>query len=162
MEGLLGLPEQSAEGRHRIPQLRQYTWHVLAVLAAWVLTACTPVAMQPVTSSGLVVYSKGARQQTASLRLAMPPAEVYRGMLGMVERRPQLTVINSNDKRYLLEVTDGGRRLTGQATDLGRGETLLFIWADAGDSGQTGRDLIEDAITLVCTELRVECEAQDI
>jgi len=132
-------------------------------LAAIALTpGCTPVALQPVTSSGLVVYSKGASLGTASVRLALPPAEVYRGMLGMVERRPELTVINRNDARYLLEVDDRGRRLTGQATDLGRGETLLFIWVDTGDTGQTGQDLMEDAITAVCTELAVECEVQDI
>ncbi|MDH3229614.1 MAG: hypothetical protein OEN55_07475 [Alphaproteobacteria bacterium] len=132
-------------------------------LAAIALTpGCTPVALQPVTSSGLVVYSMGASQHTASVRLALPPGEVYRGMLGMIERRPELTVINRNDKRYLLEVADGEMRLTGQATDLGRGETLLFIWADAGNSGHTGQDLMGEAITVICTELRVECEVQDI
>ena len=131
-------------------------------LATIALTpGCTPLALQPATSSGLVVYSKGASQHTASVRLVLPPGEVYRGMLGMIERRPELTVVNRNDARYLLEVVEGEQRLTGQATDLGRGETLLFIWVDTGDSGQTGRGLMEEVITVVCKELAVECEEQD-
>ncbi len=145
-----------------MPVERALTFGLLGLAAIALTPACTPLALQPATSAGLVVYSKGASQNTASVRLALPPDAVYRGMLGMLERRPELTVINRNDKRYLLEVTDGERRLTGQATDLGRGETLLFIWIDAGDSGQTGRDLMEDAIKVVCTELAVECEVQDI
>ncbi|UCH75286.1 MAG: hypothetical protein JSU82_05435 [Rhodospirillales bacterium] len=135
----------------------------LACLGALAVpSGCTPVALQPVTSTGLVVYSMGARQNTASLRLSLPPDQVYQGMLEMLERRPHVSVINRNDKRYLLEVDDRGRQLTGQATDLGRGETLLFIWVDAGETGQTGQDLMQDVITTVCAELRVECEVQDI
>jgi hypothetical protein len=141
--------------------LRALTFGLLGLAAIVLTPGCTPVALQPVTSSGLVVYSKGASQHTASLRLALPPDAIYRSLLGMIERRPELTVVNRNDKRYLLEVTQGGRRFTGQATDLGRGETLLFLWADAGDSGETGRDIMEDAITDICTELVVECETQD-
>ena len=140
---------------------RVITFGLMGLAVAVLMPACTPVALQPVTSSGLVVYSRGASQDTASLRLALPPDAVFRGLLGIIERRPDVTLVNRNDKRYLLEVTQGQTRLTGQATDLGRGETLLFLWADTGDSGETGRDLMEDAITDICTELAVECEVQD-
>ena len=141
---------------------RRLTAGLLGLAAIALAPGCTPVALQPVTSTGLVVYSKGASQDTASVILALAPDEVYRGMLGMIERRPRLTVINRNDARYLLEVDDGGRRLTGQATDLGRGETLLFIWVDAGSSGQTGQVLMDDVIAVVCKELAVECTVQDV
>lgn len=143
-----------------MPVQRTLALALLGLVATAPTPGCTPVALQPVTSTGLVVYSKGASQDTASVILALTPDRVYRGMIGMLERRPHVTVINRNDKRYLLEVEDRGRRLTGQATDLGRGETLLFIWVDAGDTGQTGQDLIEDAITTVCKELAVECTVQ--
>ena len=141
---------------------RALIFGVLGLAAIALTPSCTPLALQPVTSTGLIVCSMGASQHTASVRLSLPPDAVYRGVLGMLESHPELTVFNGNDKRYFLEVTDCERRLTGQATDLGRGETLLFIWADAGDSGQTGRDLMEEAITAVCTELAVECEVQDV
>jgi len=141
---------------------RALIFGLLGLTAIALTPGCTPLALQPVTSTGLVIYTRGATQDTASVRLPLPPGEVYRGVLGMIERRPHVTVINRNDSRYLLEVEDSGRRMTGQATDLGRGETLLFIWVDAGDSGQTGKEIMEDAITTVCSELAVKCEVQDI
>lgn len=131
-------------------------------LAAIALTpGCTPVALQPVTSTGLVIYTKGASQHTARVQLALPPNDVYSGMLAIVGRMPELTVVNQDDRKFFLEVVNGKWRLSGQATDLGRGETLLFVWADAGSSGQSGRELALDAVKLLCTELGVECSVQD-
>lgn len=131
-------------------------------LAAIALTAgCTPLALQPVTSSGLIIYTKGASQHTARVQLALPPEDVYAGILTIVRRMPELTVVNQDDRRFFLEVVEGTRRLSGQATDLGRGETLLFVWADAGESGLSGRELALEAVERLCTELEVECSMQD-
>lgn len=135
--------------------------YLLGLVAIALTSACTPVALQPVTSTGLIIYTKGATQYTAKVQLALPPDDVYAGMLTIVGRMPELTVVNRDDRRFFLEVVEGTRRLSGQVTDLGHGETLLFVWADAGESGQSGRELALEAVELLCTELRVECSMQD-
>jgi hypothetical protein len=77
-------------------------------------------------------------------------------MLRAVGELPEVTVVNQDNARYFLEVVEGETRLSSQATDLGGGSTLLFVWADAGDSGQTGRDLALDAVRVICEELDIE------
>ena len=83
-------------------------------------------------------------------------------MLRVAARHPEFRVVNKVQSRFLLEVADGTRRLTGQATDIGGGKTLLFMWADAGGSGQTGRALALDAVKEICTELAVQCQVGKI
>lgn len=126
------------------------------------MQGCSYGAMRAPTSAGMVVYTKGARQHTATVQLVRSPAEVYAAMLRLTAQRSDLKIINKDDKRYLLELTDGERSLTGQATELDYNSTLFFIWADAGDSGKTGRDLALDAMRQLCAELKVECTMQDL
>ena len=135
---------------------------VYGLTSLLVVQGCLYGPMRAPTSAGMVVYTKGARQHTATVQLMQPPAEVYAAMLRIVAQRPDLQVIDKNDKRYLLELTSGEKRLTGQATELDANSTLLFIRADAGNSGTTGRDLARDAMTQLCTELGVKCTMQDI
>jgi hypothetical protein len=130
---------------------------VISALLVWGLQGCA-TALQPAASTGLVVYTKGARQYTVTVHLALPPGDVYAGMLRVAARHPQFRVVNKVQSRFLLEVEDDTRRLTGQATDLGRGETMLFMWADAGGSGQTGQALALDAVKEICAELAVQCQ----
>jgi hypothetical protein len=42
-----------------------------------------------------------------------------------------------------------------------RVSTILFLWADAGNSGMTGHDLAKRAMQQICDELKVECQMQD-
>ncbi len=132
----------------------------LAAIAS--ASGCTPLALQPVTSTGLVVYTKGASQHTAKVQLAVSPDDVFAGMLAIISGMPDVKIVNQDDGRFFVEVVVGSRRLSGQATDLGRGETLLFVWADAGDNGKTGRELAREAVELLCSELAVACTMQDI
>ena len=76
-------------------------------------------------------------------------------MSRIVDSRSGLEILARDEEAYLLEVVSGEKQLTGQATDLGNGETLLFIWTDAGDSGQTGEDLALSAIKRICDDLGV-------
>jgi hypothetical protein len=108
------------------------------------------------TRKAVVVYTKGASQHTASVELALPPEKVYAGMIRILEKNPEWKIMNRNESRYLVEVEQGEKRLAGQATDLGRGSTLLFIWADAGQSGQTGRGLALTAVKNICKELNID------
>jgi len=134
----------------------------LALAAIVQTSACTPLALQPTTSSGLIVYSKEAARHTARVQLPRPPEDVYAGMLAVVGRVPEWKIVTHDDRRFSIEAAEGTKRLGSQATDLGRGETLLFIWADAGESGQSGRDLALRAVELLCAELRVECSMEDL
>ena len=134
---------------------------VLVCISAMALQSCTYGPMQSPTSAGLVLYTKGARQHTANLQIALPPTEVYAGMVRAVARHPELHIINNDEERYLLEVLAGDLSLTGQATELDRNSTLFFIWADAGNSGQTGESLAMRAIRELCSELEIDCTMKD-
>lgn len=112
-------------------------------------------------SAGEVVYTRGARQHTATAELAVPPREVYEAMVRIAEDSPGWKVVNKNPTRMLVEAEEGGRSVAGQATELGSNSTMLFIWADAGDSGQTGQDLAREAMRDVCKELDVKCKFRE-
>ena len=131
----------------------------LVVLLA--LSGCTYGPMESPTRAGVVIYTKGARQHTANLQIALPPTEVYAGMLRAVARHPELDIINNDEERYLLEVLADDLRLAGQATELDRNSTLFFIWADAGNSGHTGESLAMLAIRELCSELEIDCTLKD-
>jgi len=135
---------------------------VFGLIGALTMPGCAYGPMQAPTSAGLVVYTKGARQHTATVQLAVPAAEVYAAMLRITAQRPDLKVLNKEDKRYLLELTDGERSVAGQATELDANSSLLFIWSDAGESGQTGQNISLKAIRDICAELKVHCTMQDM
>jgi hypothetical protein len=151
---------------HRSEGIQMTSWQgrfqvVISALLLWGLQGCATM-LQPVASTGLIVHARGASQHTATVQLALPPGEVFAGMLRVAARHPEFRVVNKVQSRFLLEVKDGTRRLTGQATDLGGGKTLLFMWTDAGGSGQTGRELALDAVKEICTELAVQCRMGEI
>jgi hypothetical protein len=130
---------------------------LITALLIWGLQGCA-TALHPGAFTGLIFHTRGANQHTATVQLALPPGEVYAGMLRVAARHSEFRVANKVQSRFLLEVEDGTRRLTGQATDLGEGKTLLFMWADAGGSGQTGQALLLEAVKEICAELAVQCE----
>jgi hypothetical protein len=135
---------------------------VFGLIGVLAMQSCAYGPMRAPTSAGLVVYTKGARQHTATVQIARPPAEVYAGMLRVIARKPDVTVINKDEKHYLLEVAKGEKRLTGQATELDANSTLFFIWADAGASGQTGQNLALIAMRELCAELKIECKMEGL
>ena len=126
------------------------------------LVSCTSGPMRAPTSAGMVVLAKGATQHTATVMLTIGPTRVYETMLSIVEARPDWKLINDNRDAHLIEVQKGELNLTAQATTMDRVSTILFIWADAGNSGMTGYDLAKKAMQTVCDELKVECQMQDI
>ena len=117
--------------------------------------------LQPVATTGSVLYTQGARQHTAMLQIQLAPAEVYHGLLKVIASRSDLKTLNTNAQRYLVEVARNGEFLSAQATSLSANETLLFIWADAGKSGRTGQDLARSAAEQICIQLAVKCVVKD-
>lgn len=122
------------------------------------IAGCWPAPGASVAHTAAVVYTKGARQNTVSVRLKVPPHQVFAAMIRLAEEDTDFEIIKRDDRRLLLEVVAADRSVSGQATDLGRGETLLFVWADAGTSGMTGRKFALEVAEYVCAELSVDCE----
>ncbi len=138
---------------------RSYSLIMVGLVGMLTLLGCTYGAMKAPTDAGLVVYTRGASLHTATIQIARPADEVYAAMLRAVANYPEkLTVVNNNEKSYLLELTHEGKRLTGQAMEVDANTTLFFIWADAGETNDTGKNLAERATRTLCNELKVECK----
>lgn len=145
-----------------VANLNRYFFVVGLVFLA-LITGCSSGPARAPTSAGMVVFAKGAQQHTATVMLNEQPRTVYEAMVSVVKRTPDLTVINNNKEDFLLEVShEDGMSITAQATTMDRANTILFIWADAGDSGMTGNELAKRAMTSICSELKVECTMQDL
>jgi hypothetical protein len=128
-------------------------------VAAVLLAGCAPLPGSGVTNAATVVYTAGASQYTAAVELPVQPPIVFDAMVRLVNERPNVEVVDRNDKAFLIKVADESERnLTGQVTKLGSGNSLLYIWADAGSSGQTGQELAISTVELICDELGVEYE----
>lgn len=131
---------------------------LLLVMCAACSAGCWPAPGATVAHTTAVLYTRGARQSTVSAKLKIPPERVFEGMIRAARTIPELDVFNRDHDAFLLELSKADVRLAAQATDLGDGRTLLFVWADAGTSGETGRDLAIDAIEGICEELGVRYE----
>jgi len=118
-------------------------------------------ALQSTAMTSSIIYTKGARQHTAMLQINLPPADVYNGLLKVIAKRPDLKTLNTNTQRYLIEVEKDGQFLSAQATSLSNDQTLLFIWADAGNTGRTGQELAQTATEAICKELGVQCKVKE-
>jgi len=128
-------------------------------LAASVLTGCAPLPGSSVTHATTVVYTAGASRHTAAVELPVEPPVVFEALVRLIKERPDVEVVDRNDKAMLIEVAqENERRITGQVTKLGAGNSLLYVWADAGSSGQSGREMATSAIELICKELDVDYE----
>jgi hypothetical protein len=120
------------------------------------LAGCFGTPGSSVYNATTVVYTEGSRQHTAAVELPIAPREVFASMSRIIEERPGIEILARDEEAHLIEVLSDEKQLTGQATDLGNGETLLFIWADAGNSGETGEDLALSAVKLICDDLNVD------
>jgi hypothetical protein len=128
-------------------------------VVAIVLVGCAPLPGSSVTNAATIVYTAGASQYTAAVELPVQPPIVFEAMIRLVNERPNVEVVDRNDKAFLIKVAEGPERhLTGQVTKLGSGNSLLYIWADAGGSGQTGQELAISTVELICDELGVDYE----
>ena len=135
------------------------TRNILALLGAiWLIAGCAWRPGGQVYDSATVVYSAGAKQHTAAVQVSVPAAEVYESFVRLLNDAHDLDYENRNDKAMLIEVAQGSRSLTGQVTAIGVNRSLLYVWANAGESGETGEELAISVVELVCDELGVEYE----
>ena len=122
------------------------------------LSACAWLAGGSVVESALVVHTAGAKKHTAAAQIPVKAPEVFAAVIRLVEENPDLNIESRNDKAFLIEVNRGSQSITGQVTSLGADRSLLYVWADAGESGMTGEVLATSMVQLVCDELGVEHE----
>jgi hypothetical protein len=140
--------------KYRLRQL----FVLLALFVFASLSACAWLAGGSVVESALVVHTAGSKKHTAAAQIPVAARDVFAAVVHMVEDKPDLIIESRNDKAFLIEVTKGSQSLTGQVTSLGAGKSLLYVWADAGESGLTGEALATSVVQLVCDELGVEHE----
>jgi hypothetical protein len=136
-------------------------WQLLVIstfLTVPALNGCTMLPGGTVVESALVVHTAGSKKHTAAVQVPVAAAEVFATIVRLLEDNPDWHIENRNDKAFLIEVAQGSRSLTGQVTDLGAGRSLLYVWADAGESGVTGEEFATSVVELVCDELGVEHE----
>jgi hypothetical protein len=130
---------------------------LLAALAS--LGGCFLLPGGSVVDAALVTHTAGSSQHTAAVKVPVEPAAVYAAMIRIITtENGGVEIISRNDKALMVEVEMNGARLTGQVTKLDARQSLLYIWADAGLSDQTGRNLAISSIRRVCDELGVSYE----
>lgn len=140
----------------------KYRLRQIIVLPAFLvfasLGACAWLAGGSVVESALVVHTTGSKKHTAAAQVPVAAPDVFAAVVRLVEESPDLLIESRNDKAFLIEVTKGSQSLTGQVTSLGTSKSLLYVWADAGESGITGEALATSVVQLVCDELGVKHE----
>lgn len=138
-------------------KLRQLVVLYILIISASI-SGCATLPAGQVVESATVVYTTGAKRHTAAVQIPVAAPEVFDTFFLLLANRPGVNVDNRNDKAYLMEVSKGSRSLTGQVTGLGANRSLLYVWADAGESGLTGEELAISIVEQVCDELGVEYE----
>lgn len=129
----------------------------LAVSAS--LGGCFTLPGGDVVDAALVTHTAGSSQHTAAVKLPVKPAAVYAAMIRIITADDgEVEIISRNDEAFMVEVDRDGAHLTGQVTKLDARQSLLYIWADAGLSDQTGRSLAISSIERICDELGVSYE----
>ena len=136
-------------------------WQLLVIstfLTVSTLSGCIFLPGGTVVESALVVHTAGSKKHTAAVQVPVAASEVFATIVRLLEENPEWLIENRNDKAFLIEFAKGSRNLTGQVTDLGAGRSLLYVWADAGESGVTGEELATSMVEIVCDDLGVEHE----
>ena len=136
-------------------------WQLLViptVLTVSTLSGCIFLPGGTVVESALVVHTAGSKKHTAAVQVPVAASEVFATIVRLLEENPDWMIESRNDKAFLIEFAKGSRSLTGQVSDLGAGRSLLYVWADAGESGVTGEELATSMVEIVCDDLGVEHE----
>lgn len=132
---------------------------ILAVLIA--MSACTAMPARQAVDAANIVYTQGSSHNMIAAQVPVDAELVFESFLRILGEHPEFSVVTRKDAAMMLEVTRDGFRVTGQVTALGAGKSLLYVWADAGDSGYSGQEVSERAVQAICDELGVSIERVD-
>ena len=131
------------------------------VVATLAIVGCTAMPARQAVDSANIVYTQGSSHHMIAAKVPVDATRVWESFDRLLSEHPELSVVNRKDSAMMLEVTRGDYRLTGQVTALGEGRSLLYVWADAGDSGYSGREMSERAVAAICDDLGVSIERVD-
>lgn len=132
---------------------------ISAILAFPVLlSACLGTPGTTVTNAGEVVYSASAKKGTVTAIVAASPGLVFDSFIREIMRSETVEVIERNDASMMVEIALDGRTLRAEVTEYGDDQTLLFLWADAGDTGLTGNEVAMSTINTISQDLDVNYE----
>lgn len=127
-------------------------------LAIILLVGCSALPGGQVIDTALIVHTEGSKQHMVAVKVPADASIVFAAFVDQLEQRPEVSVINRNDTAFLLEASQDGKHVTGQVTELDMGRSLLYVWADAGDSQMSGHDLAISVVEVICDELGVMYE----
>ena len=125
------------------------------------LPGCGATPARQAYDAALVVHTAGSSQHMIAARVPAEATAVFQAFDAVIERRPDVAVFNRKDNAMLLEVARDDVRVTGQVTALNDEESLLYVWADAGESGITGKEVATATVEAICDELGVTFERVD-
>jgi hypothetical protein len=131
---------------------------LLTPLALTIVGGCSALPGGKVVESATVVYTAGSSHFTAAVEVPLQASDVFAMLVSVVTENPDVQVVNRKDNALLIEVAKDDKRLTGQVTKFGSDRSLLYVWADAGASGLTGRELAITVVETICNELDVAYE----
>jgi hypothetical protein len=135
------------------------TCGIVSFAALTSLGGCFLLPGGSVVDAALVTHTAGSSQHTAAVKVPVKPEAVYAAMIRIITAEDSgVEIISRNDKAFMVEVDRDGARLTGQVTKLDARQSLLYVWADAGLSDQTGRSQAITSIERICDELGVDYE----
>jgi PBP1b-binding outer membrane lipoprotein LpoB len=131
--------------------------HKLSVVTLLVITAIFLNGCVVVLSSvATLVYMRSNNHLTTTVLIKKTPDAVYAAMNQIIDKTPNITIINKEDKKYLIEASRGENKVTAKATPYGSGLTQLIVTADAGKGDMTDEDLALKVVRQICDELGVE------
>ncbi len=131
--------------------------HKLSVVALLVVTAIFLQGCVVFLSSvATVVYMRSNNHLTTTVLIKKTPDATYAAMNQIIEKTPDIKIINKEDKKYLIEASRGENKVTAKATPYGSGLTQLIVTADAGKGDLSDEDLALKVVKQICEELGVE------
>jgi hypothetical protein len=137
---------------------RRICYSCTSFLAIVSLFGCAALPGGQVVNSALIIHTEGSRQHMVAVKVPADASRVFAAFVDQLEQRPEVSIINRNDTAYLIEVSHDGKHVTGQVTELDARWSLLYVWADAGDSHMSGHDLAVSVVEVICDELGVNYE----
>ena len=131
--------------------------HKLSVAAILIVTTIILQGCVVVLSSvATLVYMRSNNHLTTAVLIKKTPDATYAAMNQIIERTPDIKIINKEDKKYLIEASRGKNKVTAKAPPYGSGLTQLIVTADAGKGDRSDEDLALNVVRQICEELGVE------
>ncbi len=135
--------------------------HLAFLVATLAIAGCTAMPARQAVDAANVVYTQGSSHHMIAAQVPVDAERVYESFLRVIAERPDISIVTQKDAAMMLEVSRDDLTLTGQVSSLGAGRSLLYVWANAGDSGLSGRELSEKAVAYICEDLGVSIERVD-